>query len=84
MRLKAIASLTREKSLQRDIDFGLVTQWAKESLICLSSGKCKVMHFGNKNLRSEYSIDNLTTEPNWMYQNVNETWECSYHQILNG
>ena len=28
----------------------------------LNSRKCKVIHFGNKNLRSEYSIDDLTTE----------------------
>ena len=28
----------------------------------LNSSKCKVIHFGNKNLRSEYSIDDLTTE----------------------
>ena len=26
------------------------------------SNKCKDMHFGNKNLRSEYSIDNLFSE----------------------
>ena len=28
----------------------------------LNSSECKVIHFGNKNLRSEYSIDDLTTE----------------------
>ena len=38
-------------TLQRDIDS--VTNWNKEWLIKLNSSKCKVMHFGNKNARSD-------------------------------
>ena len=45
--------------LQRDIDS--VTNWTKEWLMKLNSSKCKVMHFGNKNARSDYFIDDLST-----------------------
>ena len=45
--------------LQRDIDS--VTNWTKEWLMKLNSKKCKVLHFGNKNARYDYFIDDLST-----------------------
>ena len=48
------------ESLQRDIDS--VINWTREWLMKLNSSKCKVMHFGNKNVESDYFIDNLSTE----------------------
>ena len=48
------------ESLERDIDS--VTKWTKEWLMKLNSSIFKAIHFGNRNLRSEYFIDNLTTE----------------------
>ena len=45
--------------LCRDIDS--VNNWTKEWLMKLYSNKCKVMHFGNKNVRSDYFIDDLIT-----------------------
>ena len=57
-------------SLQRDNDS--VTNWTNEWLIKLNSSKCKVMHFYNKNVKSDYLIDNLNTE-----QRINlEVSEC--------
>ena len=47
-------------NLQRNIDS--VTKWTKEWLMKLNSRKYKVIHFMNKNLRSENCIDDLTTE----------------------
>ena len=57
-------------SLQRNIDS--VTNWTKEWLMKLNSRKCKAMHFGNKNVKSDYIIDDLSTE-----QRINlEVLEC--------
>ena len=58
--IRIIEDESSVESLQRDFDS--VTKWTKEWLMKLNSSKCKVIHFGNKNLRSEYSIDDLTTE----------------------
>ena len=55
--IRIIEDESSVESLQRDFDS--VTKWTKEWLMKLNSSKCKVMHFGFKNQRSEYSIDNL-------------------------
>ena len=46
--IRIIEDKSSVESLQRDIDS--VTKWTKELLIKLNSSKCKVIHFGNKNL----------------------------------
>ena len=45
--------------LQRDIDSD--TNWTIDWLMKLNSSNCKVMRFGNKNARSDYFIDNMST-----------------------
>ena len=57
--IQVIKDESSAESLQRDIDS--VTHWTKEWLMKLNSSKCKVMHFGNKNARSDYFIDDLST-----------------------
>ena len=39
-----------------------VINWTKEWLMKLNSNKCKVTHFGNKNVKSVYFIDDLSAE----------------------
>ena len=48
------------ESSQSDIDS--VTNWTRELLMKLNSSKCKVMHFGNKNVGLDYFIEDLSTE----------------------
>ena len=68
--IQVIKDESSAESSQRDIDS--VTNRTKERLMKLSSNKCKVMHFGNKNVESVYLIDDLSTE-----QRINlETSEC--------
>ena len=48
--IQVIKDESSAEYFQRDIDS--VTNWAKEWLMELNSNKCKVMHFGNKNVES--------------------------------
>ena len=57
--IRVIEDDSIDDTLQRDIDS--VTNWTKEWLMKLNSNKCKVMHFDNKNARSDYFIDDLST-----------------------
>ena len=57
--LRVVEDDSIDDTLQRDIDS--VTNWTKEWLMKLNSNKCRVMHFGNKNARYDYSLDDLST-----------------------
>ena len=43
-------------NLQRDII--RIKEWCDKWSMCLNAGKCKIMHFGNKNPNIEYYIEN--------------------------
>ena len=42
------------KRMQTDLDS--LNDWAKENLMPFNSSKCKVMHFGKKNLKVDYKL----------------------------
>ena len=58
--IRVIEDDSSAEYLQRDIDS--VTNWTKKCLMKLNSSKCKLMHFGNKNVELDYFIDGLSTE----------------------
>ena len=58
--IRVIEDESSAESLQRDIDS--VTKWTREWLMKLNSSKCKVKHFGYRNVGSNYFIDDLSTE----------------------
>ena len=46
-------------SLQRSID--AVTDWTKDWLMRLNVGKCKVMHLGKNNVKTDFKIEDFGT-----------------------
>ena len=79
------------ESLQRDIYSDMFINWPRECLMKLNSNDCKVMHFGNKNVWSDYFIDDLSivqiidsADSRLSYQKVlevfvSEDFKCSKH-----
>ena len=58
--IRVIEDESRAESLQRAINS--FTNWIREWLMKLNSSKCKVVYFGNKNVGSDYFIDDLSTK----------------------
>ena len=51
-----VGEIDHDSKLQRDIV--KIKDWCDKWSMCLNSGKCKVMHYGNKNPGQNYYVDN--------------------------
>lgn len=58
--LADVSSHDGKISLQSDLD--LISNWSKDWLVKLNASKCKVMHFGNRNNKYEYRLNERLLE----------------------
>ena len=57
--IRAVSSWAEAASIQADLD--KLDDWARQWLLEFNSGKCKVLHFDNKNQKHIYTMQNQIT-----------------------